>query len=237
MSGSTTPNHPVGFWGALRHLFCGILSALVNLLQFFRALLIIFLIKLGCKLTWPLPVKPGGTLPPRNTNTENLTSRFRDVMSPSGEASAVIWQLADSEVLFYPRETQIKITAGLVLVGLSLESDESGQSVVTVPFAVGSDDNLAGMLAVTEEQPRGPDMLVELWGEAIIATAWNALLEIVQDIASEAGRDENGDLLRAGALVARQDKLIVIPQAMHEFESRLEPSLESRTDEFQVNLQ
>lgn len=130
----------------------------------------------------------------------------------------VVWRDGDSEVLVHIDKTRTKTLDGLVLVGITLECDETGVQEITVPFAIGSGSVTAGMLAVTEEEPRGHPLLVQRWGEAIVATAWKALLDVGQTLAAEAGTDEDGVALVAGALVAKPDGLQVIPQARHVFE-------------------
>jgi hypothetical protein len=74
------------------------------------------------------------------------------------------------------------------------------------------------MVAVTETHPRGPAILVDRWGDAIVACAWQALLDVADGIAAGTGRDIDGRPLRAGALVATDDGLTVHPQAPHAFE-------------------
>lgn len=133
----------------------------------------------------------------------------------SSERHRVVWRDGDSEVLVHLDKTRTKTLDGLILVGITLECDETGEQEVTVPFAIGSQTMTAGVLGVTETEPRGHPLLVRRWGEAVVATAWKALLEVGETLASEAGTDEDGAPLVAGALVARRDGFQVIPQARH----------------------
>ena len=107
---------------------------------------------------------------------------------------------------------------GLVLVALTLECDQTGIAEVVVPFAVGTDEQPAGLVAASETKPRGPDVLVDRWGEAIVATAWRALIEAATSVAKERGSDLDGAPLRAGALVAGKTGIAIVPQARHPFE-------------------
>ena len=74
------------------------------------------------------------------------------------------------------------------------------------------------MIAATENRPRGPAILVDRWGDAVIATAWQALLDVADSAASGTGTDIDGRPLRAGAIVAGSDGLTITPQAPHDFE-------------------
>jgi hypothetical protein len=130
----------------------------------------------------------------------------------------VVWQEADAEVVVHLDRTRVRVTDGLVLVGLTLECDQTGLAEVVVPFAVGTDEHPAGLVAATEAKPRGPAVLVDRWGEAIVATAWGALVEAATAVAGERGSDLDGAPLRAGALVAQAGRIAVVPQARHPFE-------------------
>lgn len=148
---------------------------------------------------------------------QGLDELIRAAMGAAAQ-QRVIWRDGDSEVLVHLDQTRTKTLDGLVLVGVTLECDETGVQEITVPFAVGSESMTAGMLGITEAEPRGHPLLVQRWGEAIVATAWKALLDVGQTLAAEAGTDEDGAALVAGALVAKPDGLQVIPQARHIFE-------------------
>jgi hypothetical protein len=89
---------------------------------------------------------------------------------------------------------------------------------MVVPFAVGTDERPAGLVAASETKPRGAEVLVDRWGEAIVATAWRALLEAATAVARARGSDLEGVPLRAGALIARGGRIAIVPQARHAFE-------------------
>ena len=61
-------------------------------------------------------------------------------------------------------------------------------------------------------------MLVDRWGEAIVATAWRALIEAATVVAKDHGSDLDGAPLRAGALIVGRRGIAVVPQAQHPFE-------------------
>ncbi len=160
------------------------------------------------------PLPPGELAPPASIGGDVLVD-LAPLAVGAADDPRVVWQAAGSEVLVHLEATRVITREGLVLVNLVLETEQTGRADVTVPFAVGSEERPAGMLALAEPKPRGSAVLVDRWGEAIIATAWQALLDIADAAARAAGRDLAGRPLRAGALVAADDGLYVVPQAEH----------------------
>lgn len=160
---------------------------------------------------------PAGTLGGKvSVKPQGLDELIRGALG-AATTQRVVWRDGDSEVIVHLDRTRTATLDGLVLVGVSLECDETGVQEVTVPFAVGSPGMTAGMLGVTESEPRGHPLLVRRWGEAIVATAWRALLEVGQTLAAQAGTDEDDEPLVAGAFVAKPDGLEVLTQAQHMF--------------------
>ncbi len=127
----------------------------------------------------------------------------------------VIWYDHDSEVLVHLDRTVVKLDDGLVLVALTLETDQTGAGQLTVPLSIGSAQQAAGLVAVTESRPRGPVALVDRWGDATIAAAWRALLDAVHALALQAGVDTSGARLVPGAVTCDGTTLSVVPQARH----------------------
>jgi hypothetical protein len=160
------------------------------------------------------PLPPGALAEPASLDPAAL-QQLVPLAVGAAEEPQVVWQAAGSEVLVHLGATRVVTREGIVLVELELETEQTGRADVVVPFAVGSAERPAGMLALAERKPRGPALLVERWGEAIIAAAWQALLDIAEAAARAAGRDLAGRPLRPGALLAGDDGLRVIPQAEH----------------------
>ena len=169
----------------------------------------------------PGPLPSGQTAEPLPMKSAEVTRLVRAAMAPEPDADSVIWEHAGSELLVHTGRTRIEVLDGVVLVGVTVESDQLGETEVVVPFAVGTAEQLAGMIATTERRPRGPDPLVDHWGDALIAAAWDALLAVAEELSSQIGVDETGSPLRPGALVAAAGTLSVVPQARHRYEERL----------------
>lgn len=169
----------------------------------------------------PGPVPSGEVTPPVDVATEQLTQLLRSVTGADDVAgrNQVVWEQAGSELLVHHRQTRVAVLEGLVLVGITVETRETGRVEVTVPFAVGRPDRLAGMVVTTEPAPRGPTVIIDRWGEAIIAHCWRLLMDVVSTLCARVGVDTGGRPLLPGAIVASRGGLRVIPQASHAFEA------------------
>jgi hypothetical protein len=117
----------------------------------------------------------------------------------------VIWIDGGDEVLVHLDSIQIRILDRMVLISIDLESDQSGRSPLIVSFALGNATDLAGLVAVTDEYPRGDGSLTARWGEAVQAALWSTLLGIAQDHAAERGTTPLGISAASGALTLHAD--------------------------------
>jgi hypothetical protein len=133
----------------------------------------------------------------------------------SAPPSQVVWTDGDSEVLVHLDRTEAVVFPGVVVIALMLEAAEAGAGQLVVPFALGAPDTPAGLVAVTEPVPRGPAALADRWGEAVIAAAWLALIDVAHGMALAAGTDTLGAGLIPGALVCDGKGFTVTPQARH----------------------
>jgi hypothetical protein len=172
----------------------------------------------GLLPTGPLP--PGEVLDPIEVRNDDLQELIHTALGVTDKRrrNQVIWEQAGSELLVHLGETRVQVLKGMVLVGLTVESNESGKVEVTIPFAVGRTDRLAGMLVTTEPKPRGPTIIIDRWGESLIAAAWQGLLDVIGTLSARAGVDEEGSPLLPGAIVAEDNLLRVVAQAPQLFE-------------------
>jgi hypothetical protein len=166
-------------------------------------------------------VPPGGVAPPVTVPAAAVTGLAVAALGARCTApgqpppARVIWQDGDGEVLVHLDKTQTVLFPGLVLIALTLEADETGPGQLVAPFAVGSPDSPAGLVAVTEARPRGPAALADRWGEAVTAAAWLALLDVAHAMALRSGTDTAGARLIPGAISCDGSVLTVTPQARH----------------------
>jgi hypothetical protein len=99
---------------------------------------------------------------------------------------AIIWVDAGSEVLAHLDSIQARLLNGTLLVSIDLETDQTGRSPLIVALTISADPkDPAGLVATTDEYPRGHGQLAARWGRPLQAAVWASLLSIAQDHAAE----------------------------------------------------
>ncbi|MGX5187752.1 hypothetical protein ACWKT5_34630 [Streptomyces avermitilis] len=131
-----------------------------------------------------------------------------------------VWQDLDSELGVHYQESRAALLDGIVLIGLRTFCDqvsggEAAQAELVVPMAVGTPDEPAGLVVAAETTARGPELLVDVWGETAVAACWQALIAVCRYVASLAGEDRHCRPLVPGGVHAADGFLTVVPQAMH----------------------
>ncbi len=129
----------------------------------------------------------------------------------------VVWVDGDSELAVGVAAVGVETTDGLVRVKIPVRCDETGPAAVEVVFAVGSPGRPAGVYASTYRRPVGPALIVDVWGEALVAFAWQTVLGLVSQLAAAAGKDERGNRLVPAHVVASKGGLSVEPMPRHRF--------------------
>lgn len=102
--------------------------------------------------------------------------------SPSGP---VIWVDRGDEVLVHLESTQILIQNENVLVSVDLETDQTGRQTLVIAFSFCTGADGAGLVAATDELPRGNGLLAARWGQALQSAVWATLLNMAQQHAFE----------------------------------------------------
>lgn len=98
----------------------------------------------------------------------------------------VIWVENGHELLVHLDSLAVRLRPGLMLALLEVEADQTGRTTVVVPFAL-SEPGQGGLVAVTEERPRGDPAVVAHWGSPLQEALWAALLGIATDAAGQHG--------------------------------------------------
>ena len=132
--------------------------------------------------------------------------------------STLLWQRGGNSLLVLPDQLALRLGSGVLAFTVPVQCDQSEATEVHVSFVVGDPKRPAGLLAVTEERPRGPDVVVDTWGEPIVAFCWHVVLQLATSLAAEAGLDEDGAALIPVALQATPEALVITPMARHEFD-------------------
>lgn len=204
------------------------LLIILVLLALVVILLLVALALLARRRPVPLPgPPPGGPIPgpepgpgpgpspqpsiPDTLDTGTLTSILmpRLAGTPADGSAArtaafdaparVIWVDGGDEVLVHLDSMTTQIVGQTVLIAVDLETDQTGRTPLIVPFAVGTDET-AGLVAATDEFPRGNGLLAARWGSAVQAAAWTALLSLANDHATERGQAPRGLAIANGRL-------------------------------------
>lgn len=138
---------------------------------------------------------------------------------PTGtDAGQVVWSQGGNELLVILAKVAVHVDHGIALVDIPVSCDQEADGHITVAFAVGDDHRPAGMLAVTEDRPRGPRVVVDVWGESLTAFAWQVLLTVSTAVAGSAGEDVDGAPLIPVGLAATGEGLRILTMARHAFD-------------------
>lgn len=129
----------------------------------------------------------------------------------------VVWVAGDSELAVNLVELHVKLADGLIWVMIPVRCDQTGNGLVEVVFAVGSLKRPAGLYASTFRRPNGPELIVSVWGDALVAFAWQCVLGMVSGIAGATGKDSRGNVLVPVELAASERALQIVPMARHRF--------------------
>lgn len=174
----------------------------------------------------PDPVGPGTVVGTVHLNPDEAARLF-----PSAAAVAagldplateprgpVLWREGDRELLVDTAKVVARFGSGVIAVSIPVSCDQSRPAFVHVSFVVGQPQAPAGLVAATEERPRGPAVVVDAWGDSLVAFAWHVVLVVVTQVAGEAGRDLDGSRLVPIGIAANPDGLFVVPMARHAFD-------------------
>lgn len=121
--------------------------------------------------------------------TIRFQTALRRALAPDERepGEAILWVDADAELLLRPTRAHVACEDGLVRAFIPVYTDQTSETEILVPFAVGRRDAPAGLIMATETRPRGPDVIVDRWAEPLLAAAWEAVVSVAVDAAA-AGR-------------------------------------------------
>lgn len=142
---------------------------------------------------------------------------------PTDSSPDVVWVQGDSELLVHTNNITLACTVGLITVTLAVNCDQlpSDKPIpISVPFVVGTDELPAGLLMTTLRRPDGPDLVVDVWADAVTAFCWEAILELARALCGQAGKDSQGRPLIPGSIGAASRTLTLLPMARHDFAGR-----------------
>jgi hypothetical protein len=159
---------------------------------------------------------PGELGEPARLTERQLLCLTRAELAAGGLAGGCfVWQDLDSELAVNVMETRLALLDGILLFGLPTRCEELHEAELVIPFAIGTPVEPAGMVMAAEPLARGPELLVELWGRAAVATVWRAFVDACALVAASAGEDRFCNPLLPGAVYAEPGMLTIVPQARH----------------------
>jgi len=141
---------------------------------------------------------------------------------PTGASGDVVWTRGTAELLVHTANVKLGCASGVVTLSIPVSCDQvSAGATVIVPFAVGSDRRTAGLVMSSFSRPSGPDSVTTLWSEALIAFAWETLLQLAQRLCGAVGNDAAGHPLVPASIGAAPDVLILQPMARNDLSARI----------------
>ena len=162
-------------------------------------------------------VSAGTPLPPASPLDPNADPKNRDQFNDAtlaaaiaqrlanGNASAmrlkaVVWVDRGDEVIVHLDNLRAKTADRVLLLSVDLETVQTGRTPLICVFAVGNDKDPAGLVAVTDELPRGNGVLAARWGKILQEALWSSLLAISADHAAGTKATAIGISVTAGSL-------------------------------------
>jgi hypothetical protein len=170
-------------------------------------------------------LKEGEVLRPITVNSERATEFLRVAARRAAgfilptKHTEIIWVRGDSELAVNIAALSVKLSDGLILVLIPVRCDQTGTAIVQIAFAVGTPANPTGLYAATYRRPNGPPLIINTWGEALIAFAWQCVLGMITGLAGATGKDARGNVLVPVEVSTSAKGLQIVPMARYRFSS------------------
>jgi hypothetical protein len=165
----------------------------------------------------PDPLGAGQVGPELPIDPKTAVALLQAALKPA-RGDTILLREGDNELLVEVAKIDLRFGDGVVIVAIPVRCDQVRRAIVQVPFAIGSSKRRSGLIAATESAPRGPLVITEIWGEALTALAWQALLGVAAALAAESGRDVDGASLIPVGLTATDAGLQILTMARHPFD-------------------
>ncbi|HTJ31516.1 MAG TPA: hypothetical protein VL346_13515 [Acidobacteriaceae bacterium] len=160
------------------------------------------------------PVKRDPGCPPLQVEDRYVPQQLAAVLSvhlagtPSDGSRApdapkqgpVIWVDQGDEVLVHLESTQVRMQDGSLIVSVDLETDQTGRQPLVMAFSVSNSADASGLIATTDDLPRGNGLLAARWGHVLQTAMWASILNMGRQHASERQLAPNGVSVVGGVL-------------------------------------
>ncbi len=186
-----------------------------------------------CPELIPTRVEPGVQTEPIPVDTKRVGALVQLAAAQAGARAAglsryaadtppaVLWRDGVDALLVLLDTVSVETGDGLVTVSVEVACDQlgrRGRARVFVDLVVGTPDRPTGML-VAAPRPRGPLVVVDRWGDALIAFAWQAMIDTATGLGAALGRDEDDAPLLPNRWAATDAGLELGAQARHPFDA------------------
>jgi hypothetical protein len=142
----------------------------------------------------------------------DVQARIRQRLSGlNPTARRVVWRSATHAVFIYADRTQARLLRGWLVVGLELETDQTGRQPLELVFFLGNaqDGDGTGAAVRINASTREAAMLAEVWGDDLQRVVWDAVLDAIQIALQRARRDNPNQPLTLRGFVVTPEGLQV----------------------------
>lgn len=126
-------------------------------------------------------------------------------------ARRVIWRTPSHSIFIYADRAQARLMRGWLVVGLELETDQTGIHPVELVFFLGAaqDGDGTGAAVRINASTREGAMLAELWGDDLQRVIWDAVLDAIQVALQRVRREHPKEPLTVRGFLATPEGLQV----------------------------
>jgi hypothetical protein len=142
----------------------------------------------------------------------DVQARIRQRLSGLNPAARrVIWRSATHALFIYADRTQARLLRGWLVVGLELETEQTGRQTLELVFFLGAaqDGDGNGAAVRINAATREAAMLAEVWGNDLQRVVWDAVLDAIQIALQRARRDNPNQPLTLRGFVGTPEGLQV----------------------------
>lgn len=110
----------------------------------------------------------------------------------------LVWDDGLGELALWPATARLRLVPGWLAAELDVACDETGPATARVVVALGREGRGDGAEASATLDPRTPALLVDRWGEALIAAVWEAVLDVLEGATLQTGELSGARLVLSG---------------------------------------
>lgn len=144
--------------------------------------------------------------------SRDVQARIRQRLLGAGTtAPQVVWRSGAHAVLVHAGRAQARLLRGWLVVGLDLETDQTGRHRLELVYFLGAERNGDGTSAAVRinAATREAALLAEIWGHDLQRVVWDAVLDAIQLALQRAGRQFSGQPLILRGFLADPEGLQV----------------------------